>query len=77
MDNLDYLEFDISSHSLDPDSPMSHLYEYDFITPNAPIKTATCKHCGTKNLKWKMIENKWRLHDQNNNIHQCKEFFEV
>jgi hypothetical protein len=31
----------------------------------------TCKFCGTEKLHWLMVDDRWKLHDSNGDIHRC------
>jgi len=31
----------------------------------------TCKFCGTEKLHWLMVDDRWKLHDSNGDMHRC------
>ena len=46
------------------------------LTPERALKTAqdtpqTCPHCKAPGLKWRRVNNTWRLHEPNDDIHFC------
>lgn len=36
--------------------------------------TVTCKYCGKAGFQWKETEAGWRLHDEEGELHRCKEY---
>jgi len=55
---------------------MGEAKQSETLTPEKALKiiqdtTQTCPHCKTPGLKWRRVNNTWRLFEPDNDIHFC------